>query len=159
MTQFRRIHDQIFRLFISPIENSGPYRYSFVCWYSLRKEFEEKPYDPFENDPVAKYLRNRPEPSYVPPGMEPKPLRPRTPEEPLLKPPITTRSDRAISRELQMRWLKEETERAVKEGRAGPEMLRTVGPGPWDHDEAFWSSPYDSGVHLPRPLVTPWHLD
>ena len=58
-----------------------------------------------------------------------------------------------------MRWLKEETERAVKEGRAGPEMLRTVGPGPWDHDEAFWSSPYDSGVHLPRPLVTPWHLD
>ena len=40
--------------------------------------------------------------------------------------------------------MKEETERAVKEGRAGPEMLRTVGPGPWDHDEAFWSSPYDS---------------
>ena len=124
-----------------------------------KKEFEEKPYDPFENDPVAKYLRNRPEPSYVPPGMEPKPLRPRTPEEPLLKPPITTRSDRVISRDVQMRWLKEETERAVKEGRAGPEMLRTVGPGPWDHDEAFWSSPYDSGVHLPRPLVTPWHLD
>ena len=109
-----------------------------------RKEFEEKPYDPFENDPVAKFFRSRPEPSYVPPGMEPRPLRPRPPDEPLLKPPITKT---AISRELQKKWMREETERAVKEGTVGPEMLRTVGPGPWDDDEAFWSSPYDSGAH------------
>ena len=26
----------------------------------LRKEFEEKPYDPFENDPVAQFFRSRP---------------------------------------------------------------------------------------------------
>ena len=42
------------------------------------------------------------------------------------------------------RWMKEDTERAVREGRADPAMLRTVGPGPWDDDEAFWSDPYDS---------------
>ena len=112
----------------------------------LKKEFEEKPYDPFENDPVAQFFRSRPEPSYVPPGMEPKPLRPRPPEEPFPQKPITKAG---ISRELQKKWMREATERAVKDGTVGPEMLRTVGPGPWDDDEAFWSSPYDSGAHMP----------
>ena len=89
----------------------------------LRKEFEEKPYDPFENDPVAQFFRSRPEPSYVPPGMEPKPLRPRPPEEPFPQKPTFKAG---ISRELQKKWMREATERAVREGTAGPEMLRTV---------------------------------
>jgi len=109
-----------------------------------KAEFEEKPYDPFEFDPVAKYLRERPEESYVPPGMEPRRLEKPDYHEPLVKRPIETRTNRKIDREILKKWMREDVERDVAEGKVGPEFLRTVGPGPWDHDEAFWSSPYDS---------------
>ena len=45
---------------------------------------------------------------------------------------------------------KEHTMEMIRQGKAGPEMMRQFGPGPWDHDPTFWSSPRlgDSDVVL-----------
>jgi len=109
-----------------------------------RKEFEENQaierFDPLANDPVVQAIRNKPQ-NYVPEVLREQPLTQRKPHERLLKPPIQTMINRKPPRwEDAHRQLVEYTKKQIKLGLAPEGILRTLEPGPWDHDPAFWST-------------------
>ena len=97
-------------------------------------------YDPFANDPVVQALRDKPE-NYVPEILRVPPLTERKPHERLLKPPIQTLINRKPPAwEDARRQMIAYTKKQIRLGLAPEGILRTLEPGPWDHDPAFWGS-------------------
>lgn len=101
-------------------------------------------FDPLENDPVEMELRRRKQ-NYVPPGMEPRPLRDPGIHERLHKPPIQSMSNRKPpSWEEAHAARVEYTREQIRLGLAPEGIERTLGPGPWDTDPAFWRSSHEA---------------
>ena len=96
-------------------------------------------FDPLESDPVMQAVRNKPEPSYMPPELREPPLTERRPHERLLRPPVETLVNRRPpSWEEARRQVMEYTRRQQALGLAPEGIERVLGPGAWDHDPAFW---------------------
>jgi len=107
-----------------------------------RRDFEERrrqaTYDPLENDPLEIHLRKKRE-QYMPPGVKPAPLMEPKPHETLRKPPIQNLINRKPPHWKDAYAARYEyTMEQIRLGLAPEGIERTLGPGPWDHDPAFW---------------------
>ena len=124
--------------------------------HEARAEFEarqrEENFDPLENDPVEQVLRLKRE-QYVAPGLKPAPLVEPKPHEKLRKPPIQNLANRKPppwQEAYQARY--EHTMEQIRLGLAPEGIMRTLGPGPWDHDPSFWRDPHEREVLLEHEL-------
>lgn len=116
-----------------------------------RREFEEQrrqeAFDPVANDPVEQQLQQRRD-QYVPEVNRPPLIEPK-PHERLRKPPIQNLANRRPpswkdAHEARVAYTKEQ----IRLGLAPEGIERTLGPGPWDHDPAFWSTPQAHDRHV-----------
>jgi hypothetical protein len=121
-----------------------------------RVEYEEQmrleKFDPLANDPGEQALRRKRE-QYVAPGSEPAPMGSAKPHERLRKPPIQNLANRkppSWQDAYNARY--EYTMEQIRLGLAPEGIMRTLGPGPWDHDPSFWRDPHDRDVVLDHEL-------
>ena len=90
---------------------------------------------------------------YVAPGLKPAPLVEPKPHEKLRKPPIQNLANRKPppwQEAYQARY--EHTMEQIRLGLAPEGIMRTLGPGPWDHDPSFWRDPHEREVLLEHEL-------
>uniref|UniRef100_A0A7S2NMZ3 Uncharacterized protein n=1 Tax=Haptolina brevifila TaxID=156173 RepID=A0A7S2NMZ3_9EUKA len=117
-----------------------------------RRDFEEQrrqeSFDPLAHDPVEQELRRKQD-QYVPPGVVHGPLSEPKPHERLRKPPIQNLANRRPPSWKEAHDARVEyTREQIRLGLAPEGIERTLGPGPWDHDPAFWAAGSDRDVIL-----------